>query len=367
MRRILIDSRAYGMSGIGRYIEFLIRHIRSHTEIEYTVLAYKDHLEELREDLTSRGVHIISSELRAYSLQEVFAGVREFRDLAKRYDLIHFTHTNAPCIIPKNSILTIHDIIPLRLPYRFPAKCYLYLFLAYNIRRCRHITTVSAFTQADVTSLFRSAGQKTTTVYTRFRSMLQQHADYQVPAEIKDFFEAKRCFLYVGNRKTHKNLSFTIKIFDTLMAEYPDLHFVLAGNRFEEDDPVDQALSRATHTDRFLALTAVNDDLLSWLYTHSYALVLFSLYEGFGMPPIEAAAVGTPSLVSDKTSLPEIVDSELCVVPVDSPESTLDHIRKLLDDEDHYKKIQQHLLKRAEFFLNYDSIAELERLYRYYS
>jgi len=361
--QVLIDSRAYGMSGIGRYIEFLIKNIISTSSISYTVLAYEDTLDWMREDLNKRGVSLLKSDLKPFSFREVFTGIRLFAKLARQFDLIHFTHTNAPFIIPKNSVMTIHDIIPLRLPYRLTAKLYLFMFLSLNIRRCRQIITVSEFTRKDIIKQFKAAENKSTTIYTRFHPIHTEEENPDIAGSIHQFFHEGRCFLYVGNRKPHKNLEFTIRVFDTLMSEYPDIRLVIAGNRFEEHDVIDSVLQHVEHTDRFLTLTEVSDTLLGFLYTRAYAVVLFSIYEGFGMPPIEAAAVGTPSLVSDKTSLPEIVGSDLCIVPIDDRGKTLEKIRLCLDDADYYESMKNHMLQRAEYFFSYDSISRIEQIY----
>jgi hypothetical protein len=118
MIRVLIDARAYGMSGIGRYIEFLLHQLQNSPSIEYTVLALKDNQDSVARALTHSSIEVVTTDIAPYSIKEILLGVMFFHRLSKQFDIIHFTHTNAPIVLPKNSFLTIHDIIPLRLPYR---------------------------------------------------------------------------------------------------------------------------------------------------------------------------------------------------------------------------------------------------------
>ena len=112
MKRILIDCRMYGMSGIGRYIESLIKQIIEEDNVPYEIslLSYDNNLEKFKKEKNIK--QIINVNLKPLSIQEILEGTFFFSRISKKYDLVHFTHTNIPFKIPSNSIITIHDLTP---------------------------------------------------------------------------------------------------------------------------------------------------------------------------------------------------------------------------------------------------------------
>ncbi|NQT57485.1 MAG: glycosyltransferase family 4 protein [Bacteroidetes bacterium] len=364
MKQVLIDSRTYGMSGIGRYVEYLIKNIQSTDKISYTLLVYNDSLDWMEEELSSRNISLQRSDIKPFSMREVLVGIRYFSVLAKLYDIIHFTHTNAPLLIPRNTIITVHDIIPLRLTYKLKTKIYLYLFLKLNLKRFYHIITVSEFTKNDLCKFLKYKISNITTIYTRVSPLNHAKASSSIYSVKNNVPEINgKYFLYVGNRKLHKNLQFTIRVFNKLMEEFPDIKLVLVGRKSKTKDFVTKELIKTRFNKNFIELTEVDDSTLEVLYKNAFATVLLSKYEGFGLPPIEAGALGVPTLVSDKASLPEIVGNEICVVPIDDFPKTIEKFRQLISDKAMYQENKKHMVKRADYFYNYDTIKHLESLY----
>jgi glycosyltransferase involved in cell wall biosynthesis len=152
-------------------------------------------------------------------------------------------------------------------------------------------------------------------------------------------------------------------MFDDLLNEYDDIQLVIVGNRFSEHDRADESLKHVNNPDGFVEITDASDEDLVSLYSNAYAGVLFSKYEGFGMPPIEAGLLGTPYIVSNRTSLPEIVDNPLCVVDIDKPEEVKASLRRLIDDNEYYNELKSYMYKRAQYFLHYASMNKIEKLY----
>jgi glycosyltransferase involved in cell wall biosynthesis len=147
------------------------------------------------------------------------------------------------------------------------------------------------------------------------------------------------------------------------MSEFDDIQLVIVGNRFTEHDRVDESLRQVRNSGGFVEISDASDEDLVALYSNAYAGVLFSKYEGFGMPPIEAGLLGTPYIVSNRTSLPEIVDNQLCVVDIDNPEEVRASLRRLLLDDEYYNDLKDHMYNRAQYFLLYESMNKIEDLY----
>jgi glycosyltransferase involved in cell wall biosynthesis len=126
-----------------------------------------------------------------------------------------------------------------------------------------------------------------------------------------------RFFLFVGALEPRKNITFLLDVFRKHVASHPNDRLVLCGPPGWNNAEILQAIESFQPADRLVRLSYVSDAELRWLYRNASCLLMPSLYEGFGLPPLEAAALGTPSLVSDGGSLPEVVATPEQVIPLD--------------------------------------------------
>jgi glycosyltransferase involved in cell wall biosynthesis len=160
--------------------------------------------------------------------------------------------------------------------------------------------------------------------------------------------------LYVGNRKPHKNIDRLLKAFAQSKLS-DDLKLVMSG---EPDIDTATLIKELKLEDRVVFVGLIDDDKLPEFYRGAVAFIFPSLYEGFGLPPLEAMACGTPVLTSNVTSIPEVVgDAALMVDPYDV-EAIASGIKRLVEDSQLRKELSQKGIARAKLF-SWDKTAEL--------
>jgi glycosyltransferase involved in cell wall biosynthesis len=164
--------------------------------------------------------------------------------------------------------------------------------------------------------------------------------------------------LYVGNIKPHKNLERLIEAFHLVRGEgFEQLKLLIIGDQISKFP----RLRRAVDV-RFLGF--VGDDTLAALYRLATVFVFPSLYEGFGLPPLEAMASGTPVVTSDVSSLPEVVGDAAVLVDPYSAKSIADGIQRVLVDPDLRETLRRRGLERARAFSWEASVRRTLDVYR---
>jgi glycosyltransferase involved in cell wall biosynthesis len=235
-------------------------------------------------------------------------------------------HVNAPLAGPGRLLVTVHDAFYANPPRgaepRWDKQLYLGLMLRGVRRRASAILCDSAFTQAELERLLGPFRCPLHTVTIGLEPSWFERPSGERP-------HGAPYVVYVGNLKPHKNLPRTLAAFAEIAARVPHDFLVLG--------PGDPALLRAalgpSILDRVHFLGVVSDERLKLTLAHAAGLVLASLYEGFGLPPLEAMALGVPALVSRAASLPEVCGDAALYC---EPESVADIARglfELLTDE----------------------------------
>jgi glycosyltransferase involved in cell wall biosynthesis len=138
--------------------------------------------------------------------------------------------------------------------------------------------------------------------------------------------------LYVGALTQRKNIVRALQAFANITSSFPDLHFVLGGPKTWKQTPVERLVESLNISDRVFLTGPVSDSDLPALYNGAKLFIFPSLYEGFGLPPLEAMACGTPVVTSNVSSLPEVTgEAALLVDPLDV-EGIAQAMRRVLED-----------------------------------
>jgi glycosyltransferase involved in cell wall biosynthesis len=364
--RIAIDARKYRDFGIGTYIRNLVRQLaRLDRATEYVLLCKPQDCA----DLAALGPNFraVVETAPPYSVAEQIRIPIALR--RERADLFHAPHYVLPPLINCRSVVTIHDCIHLLFPQYLPGRLaygYARTSLWLATHRSNRVLTVSETSKSDILRRFHIPADKVTVVYNAIDERLSE-----VPAEAE--FERVRIryqlrdpyALYAGNIKPHKNLERLIDAFDRLRHEpgFEALKLVIIGDEISRY----QGLRRAVHEHklhkhvRFFGFVPV--ETLSVLYRLASVFVFPSLYEGFGLPPLEAMASGTPVVTSNVSSLPEVVgDAAVLVDPYD-PDSIADGMRRVLTDDDLRASLRQRGLERVREYSWEQSVARIREVY----
>lgn len=364
--RIAIDVRKYRDFGIGTYIRNLVHQLaRIDREAEYVLLCRPQDRDEIA--VPGPNFRTVVETAAAYSLSEqVRIPIALRREHA---DLFHAPHYVLPPLIHCRSVVTIHDCIHLMFPEYLPGR------LAYGYARAQlwtaahrsdRVLTVSETSKLDILRRFRIPADKVTVVYNAIDERLATPPSAEDVERVRARYQLKDPFaLYVGNIKPHKNLERLIDAFHELRQEsrFDGLKLVIIGDEISKY----QGLRRAVHRHklhkhvRFFGF--VPFETLSVLYRLASVFVFPSLYEGFGLPPLEAMSVGTPVVTSNVSSLPEVVGDAAILVDPYSTASIADGMRRALVDEDLRLWLRERGPARAHEFSWAEAAAKVREVY----
>ena len=243
-------------------------------------------------------------------------------------------------------VITVHDIIPVRYPALYPASVQYYrLILPRLLSHSAAVICNSTCTRDD---LLRWSGLEQLNVQVIAEgydaSTFRPDGDDPLPGGVSMPY-----FLWVGDMRPYKNLQRVLEAFAAMRS--PGLALVVAGRLDPRYLPaVREATARLGITDAVCLAGYVPDAELASLYRHASGLVFASLYEGFGLPPLEAMAAGCPVIVSRAASLPEVCgDAALYVDPADVS-SIAAAMQKLAESSALQDELRSAGLERAQLF-----------------
>jgi glycosyltransferase involved in cell wall biosynthesis len=267
-------------------------------------------------------------------------------------------------------VVTIHDLVFLRSPENLhPTKRrYLSAMTGWSARHAAHVIAVSESTRRDVIELLGVGPDRVTTVHNGVGEQFKP-----VSAAELDKFRTEqgiggRVVLYVGTLEPRKNVPMLIRAFAGL-AEDPalgDVKLYIGGSKgwyYEEIFATAERLG-LTQSGRVTFLGRVPDEQLALWYNVATVVAYPSLYEGFGLPALEAMACGTPVLASDASALPEVVGKGgLLLDPADEP-AWREGLRSLLSNETLRAELSEKALAQASDFSWERSARETAAVYR---
>jgi glycosyltransferase involved in cell wall biosynthesis len=245
-------------------------------------------------------------------------------------------------------VVTAHDVIMLALPeHRGGAlyRSYTWLALA-AARRATAIVADSNATAIDLERYARIPRSKTTVVQLGRDEDLRPAGDTEMIRIRQKYGLPERFLLYLGGFDNRKNL---VLLFKALGKIQDDLPLAVAGQPPAPSPPLypDVAAAAAPLGDRVRWLGRVPEDEKAALYSAATAFVWPSRYEGFGLPPLEAMACGTPVICADASSVPEVTGNAALLVRPDDLESLVSAIDRVLDDAALRDKLREKGLRRA--------------------
>jgi len=275
-------------------------------------------------------------------------------------DVFHSPDFTLPPVWRARAVLTVHDLSFLRVPECFTGalRRYLERVVPRSVRRADHVIADSHSTKRDLVELLGTPAGKVTVIHSGVEPRFRPIIDRAALGPVRQRYDLpERFIISVGTLQPRKNFATLVEAFARLKSETGNwkpgarsLKLVIAGGRgwlYEEIFARVEALGLQGDV---LFPGFVADEDLPALYNLAEAFVLPSLYEGFGLPPLEAMACGTPVVTSNVSSLPEVVgDAGLMVEPADV-ESLAVAIERVLEDGGLRREMVQRGLARAKEF-----------------
>jgi alpha-1,3-rhamnosyl/mannosyltransferase len=330
---LAVDARKLTDFGIGTYLSSLLRGLDGRRDVELTVVVRPGHESRLRDLAPSAAV--LTTSAGGYSLSEhVAMPTALFRE---GVDLVHIPHYVVPALSPGPVVTTVHDVIQLFYPpaeRASLARWYLRVMLRSALRRSRVVITVSRTSRRDLINLFAADPARLVVVPNGVDATLGVRPSAAEVDSLKEFYGLQApLVLVVANDKPHKNLDVVLRAYHLAVRRHrvPG-QLVFVGGL----DPSSRLADRARRlglTDRVRFLGRVPQSHLRALYHVAAVLLHIALYEGFGLPVLEAMAAGLPVVTSNVGAMRELgEDVARLVNPLDVDEVAAALEQVLVDD-----------------------------------
>ena len=358
MARIGIDARKVRDFGIGVYVSNLIRGLAD-VEVEREASAANEYILFVRPEDRDFAADLppnfrcVVERSPVYSLREI--GMMSWRIWRSHLDLYHSTHYVLPAVVPCPTVVTIHDIIHLLYPGFLPsrsASLYAQRMFRHSVGRADRIIAVSRNTRSDVLDYFKTPQGKIEVVYNgvedRFRRLLSAE---ELRARLNDVGVQPPYILFVGNPKPHKNLDRVIKAYARARSRTGfDAPLVCVGARPGSDFKLERRARQLGVGDHVRLIGHVPASALPALYQGASLFLYPTLYEGFGLPVVEAMASRVPVITSNTSSLVEIARSYAELVNPLEVNEIAKAIERCMADPDHARRLAERAVKRAADF-----------------
>lgn len=242
---------------------------------------------------------------------------------------------NYLCLSTKvRTIMITHDLAHLHYPGEIPyltRKFYDYYVPKY-IEKAAQIIAVSAFTKADIIKQFGTAAEKIEVVYNACTAQFQPSTDQEKQGIKTEYAGGQDYFFYIGSINPRKNIQNLIQAFDQFKAKTKSPMKLLLGGRFAwQSGPIQEAFDQASYKSDIQLLGYIEEETLPKMIAAAKALVYISLFEGFGLPILEALHCETPVITSDTTSMPEVAGEAALLVNPKSVEEIAQAMERILD------------------------------------
>lgn len=338
------------VTGIGRYLRHLLLQLNqiSPPDLAFQALCLPD------QTLPANIPRLVMTGPSAYAkplglLQQIWVPPVVRRSGC---DLYHYTYYDPPWSAGRPFVATCYDIEPLRHPELFSRKIVLYYRLfTLRLRAARRVIVISEQTKRDLVELRGLAPERVQVAYLAAEEEFRPIDDRQQLTAIRKHYSLpERYVLYVGNTRAHKNVGRIIEALALMQQRYADLGLAIVGAPDVGRPAVEHTIQRLGLQQTVRFLNRIPEQDLPLLYNGAQAFVFPSLYEGFGLPVLEAMACGTPVVTSDRASLPEIVgDAGIIVDPLDSS-AIAAAILRLIEDRPAARQLAQAGIQRAQRF-----------------
>jgi glycosyltransferase involved in cell wall biosynthesis len=262
-------------------------------------------------------------------------------------DVFHGTVNTIPHGIRAATVVTVHDLAFLRFPDQVTTKRYRYLkhMIGSSVRRADLVVT----TRQDVVDVYGIDPDLVVVAPLGVDPAFRPAPAERIAAARARFGIARRYVLAVGTIEPRKNLARLVRAFGKISAEVPH-DLVLAGPEGWLMDEIEDAIAGCGVPDRVRRTGFTADDSLVALYSGADVVAMPSLYEGFGLPVLEAMASGAPVLTSNVSSLPEVAGHAAVLVDPTCVESITDGLRTVLASETKRSEMRALGLQRAAQF-----------------
>ncbi len=334
MLTVAIDARWIfsTLSGVGVYTRNLIRSLSLLDQRNRYLLLF-DNPDSMERELQETGAadrNNISAKLLPYSVFSLRNQLSLPHSLTQSgIDVFHSPNFMIPLAgVRQKSVVTVHDLIPLLFPHYTRRSKKRRVFPIYKrimrrvARQADAILADSECTRQDILRTLKVPGRK---VHRIHLGVDEKFSPAPSTGRVRRRFGISgRLILCVGRQDPYKNVIAAVKAFEMVAGRRSDLncHMLIVGEKDPRYPEVSEYISRRNLSGKVVTTNYLADDALVNAYREADLLIHLSLYEGFGLPPLEAMACGTPVVCSDRSSLPEVLGDAACFTnPYNAPKA----------------------------------------------
>ncbi len=302
--------------------------------------------------------------LKRFDKQNSYVLFNRGERLAGDINLIHYPYFDPffltlPIRKIRPTVVTIHDLIPLRFPDKFPSGIrgrIKWWLQRVSLRTVREVITVSQSSRDDIVDFTGFSKSKIHVIYSapaeEFKKITE---DTQLVSIRKKYNLPEKFVLYVGDVTWNKNLPRLIKAIKMINVPLVMVGKALMAEKFDKNNPWSQDLAivqeAAEKDKRIIRLGFIPQEDLVRIYNLATVFVMPSIYEGFGLPVLEAMACGTPVVCSQTSSFPELVGKAAIMINPDNVESIAEGISRVyfLNEDECLKLTEENFLQVKNF------------------
>lgn len=270
-----------------------------------------------------------------------------------KVDLLHQPCFSAPLFYRGKVVVTCHDLISIFFPKNLPLASRLFYskWMPFSYRRADMIIAISEHTKRDIMALLKIPESKIRVIHSAASKDFRPIRSKAILAKVqKKYFTGKNYLLHVGTLEPRKNLPFLVRAYALAVREGIDAKLVITGKKGWYYEGLFRLVDELHLNDKVIFTGYVAEYDLPALYSGARTFVFPSIYEGFGLPPLEAMACGTPVISSNTSSLPEVIDKAGILLPPKDERLWAKNIFKVLKDSRLAKTLSEMGLRQARKF-----------------
>lgn len=270
-----------------------------------------------------------------------------------KVDLIHQTAFSVPIFFPGKRVVTVHDLIPIYFgkDISFISRLFLGKWVPFTFRFADHLIAISEATKNDLVATLNIPEEKITVIPEAADDTYKPVTDRRKRQEVKKKYGISgRYLLHIGTINPRKNLEFLVRVFAKLSQDFPDLQLVITGKKGWYFEGLFRLVDELKLQDKVIFTGYIEEEDKPALLSAASVYTFPSVYEGFGLPALEAMACGTPVVASNTSSIPEVTGKAAILVGPHDEGGWIEAIRRILTDGKLAARMSKEGLLQAKKF-----------------
>ncbi len=325
--------------GVSVYTLNLLRYFKNHADktTQFKVFLKNKQAVDLPEASRYFSYEVVSG---AFFWSQIFLPLRLY--MKKDIDVFFSPAHYAPRFCPVPTVITIHDLSYIYFPGDFLKKDLYQLrnWTQYSIHKAKKIIAVSKTTKNDIMKAYQIPEERIGIVYNGYEKELKiKSLESRIKIDTKNPY-----ILYVGTLQPRKNIVTLIQAFAKIRESFPEFRLIIAGKKGWLFESIFDLVSELGLNNEIYFSDYVTDQQLAFLYKNAFCFVLPSLYEGFGIPILEAMSFGCPVISSFTSSLPEVGGDACLYFDPQSVDDLGEKIKQIKTD----RKLREELIQKGK-------------------